>query len=64
MSTKAIAGSRVGIASKRNRRFEPGRTCSYEGCETKLSVYNPQDRCWLHRSFKAPRLRGKTVLEG
>jgi len=30
------------------KTFPKGRTCSVEGCETVLSVYNPSGYCSLH----------------
>jgi hypothetical protein len=29
-------------------RNEAIRTCATEGCETRLSAYNRDDRCWQH----------------
>jgi hypothetical protein len=28
--------------------YRPGRTCTVEGCDTRLSLYNPNPRCALH----------------
>ena len=30
------------------RTYRKGRTCMVEGCDTRLSLYNPNARCWLH----------------
>jgi hypothetical protein len=30
------------------RTFGRGRVCSRAGCGTKLSLYNPNPRCWMH----------------
>jgi hypothetical protein len=29
-------------------RSVSGRRCSYPGCSTVLSIYNPSSTCWLH----------------
>ena len=31
------------------RKFKAGRTCEVEGCEARLSVYNPGPVCALHQ---------------
>ncbi len=31
-----------------SRVYLPGRVCSEPGCETVLSIYNPEDRCSRH----------------
>jgi hypothetical protein len=33
------------------RSFGKARVCAAEGCETKLSRYNPDDYCSLHRGW-------------
>jgi hypothetical protein len=33
------------------RSFGAARTCAAEGCETKLSRYNPDSYCSLHRGW-------------
>jgi hypothetical protein len=33
------------------RSFGSARTCAAEGCETKLSRYNPDSYCSLHRGW-------------
>lgn len=40
-----------------------GRICAQDGCDTRLSVYNGQDRCALHSLFNKPRMRGRTSSE-
>jgi hypothetical protein len=46
----ALRGKKVmsGSRSNRARTYQTGRTCSYQGCTTKLSVYNPSPTCALH----------------
>ena len=37
------------LAGGRPRRtYETGRTCSAEGCTTRLSSYNKNEHCWTH----------------
>jgi hypothetical protein len=43
------------------RTFRRGRVCAESGCETKLSIYNDDDRCSLHVNPSTPRLRGKKI---
>jgi hypothetical protein len=38
------AAGRTGKA----RTYKPGRVCVVEGCETRLSMYNPSPTCALH----------------
>lgn len=59
MTTTTLRGNLVREAPGRNRQFQQGRVCSTEGCNTRLSVYNPVKTCSLHTPFKAPIMRGK-----
>ena len=36
---------------------KPPRECSADGCETKLSRYNPSDTCTVHAGWKDTRVR-------
>jgi hypothetical protein len=60
----AIRGSRPQGLPRASQRYAEGRTCSFEGCVTKLSVYNRRDRCWAHAEMKVPRLRGRKPAPG
>lgn len=44
----ALRGKFPGGASKAPRRSRVGRVCADGKCETVLSVYNTDDRCWEH----------------
>lgn len=44
---------------KAPKRYEEGRRC--EICGTKLSVYNPDTRCYQHRRTRFPRVRGQVA---
>lgn len=40
-----------------NRTYPPGRVCTAEGCETRLSIYNKARFCWLHTPVEFAPLR-------
>lgn len=57
----SIRGAPVGDAYRRpTKRYEPGRICEKDDCQTRLSVYNSEPNCNLHKRRKKPRLRGTT----
>lgn len=41
----------------RIRTYTPGRVCIYDGCTTKLSVYNPSPTCAVHTALWRAALR-------
>jgi hypothetical protein len=48
-----VEGSTLHALSAGNHRrplktFTADRTCTEPGCATRLSVYNPAERCWQH----------------
>ncbi len=44
--------------SPRTRTYQAGRTCSFPGCTTRLSVYNPSSTCACHaEAARASRKR-------
>ncbi len=45
--TRLVIGSEL-IHGRPLRTYRPGRTCMAEGCDTRLSLYNPKQRCSLH----------------
>ena len=49
------------LTARPSRRYSKARTCSHDGCTTKLSQYNSRDKCWAHADFKIPRLRGRVT---
>jgi len=49
------------LTAKPSRRHTKERFCSQDGCPTRLSQYNPRDKCWAHADFKIPRLRGRVI---
>jgi hypothetical protein len=45
--TRLVTGSDL-IHGRPLRTYGRGRTCVVEGCDTRLSLYNPNARCSLH----------------
>jgi hypothetical protein len=45
--SRLLAGSDL-VHGNPVRTFGKGRTCKVEGCDTRLSLYNPHARCSLH----------------
>ena len=49
--TQIHAGSTIGGSCKPSRQSDPGRVCAFDGCTTRLSVYNHGDYCGVHESI-------------
>lgn len=63
MAGIALSGYRLGHSPRALRQHAAGRICAEPDCTTRLSVYNAQDRCALHkRPTKPPRNRGRKVV--
>ena len=45
--TRLVAGSDL-VHGRPLRTYRRGRTCTVEGCDIRLSLYNPNERCALH----------------
>jgi hypothetical protein len=45
--SRLVAGSDL-VHGRPLRTYRGGRTCLVEGCDTRLSLYNPNARCSLH----------------
>jgi hypothetical protein len=45
--SRRMAGSDL-VHGRPLRTYGQGRTCMVEGCDTRLSLYNPNTRCSLH----------------
>jgi len=43
-------GPVVGESGSAVNSYPTGRVCSHDGCDTRLSRYNPDEQCALHRS--------------
>ena len=57
----AIRAERPQELAKPNRIYSKGRICDEPGCESRISMYNRNDRCWLHLGLKVPRVRGRKL---
>jgi hypothetical protein len=55
----AVGAQRTQGLPKPSRSYPSGRTCSEPGCSARISIYNRNDRCWLHLGLKVPRMRGR-----
>jgi hypothetical protein len=44
----ALQGVLAGPLQPLSPTYPPGRVCRAKGCRTRLSVYNPTDRCAIH----------------
>ena len=42
-------------------RARPGRICSEDGCQTRLSIYNDGSFCSVHAPMSTPRTRGRKI---
>ena len=57
----SIGGSFFKGHGRPSRTFARDRVCAHEECETRLSIYNEGDYCYLHEPQVAPRLRGRKI---
>jgi hypothetical protein len=55
----SLRGAPVRPLPRANRLWTAGRTCTDEGCSTKLSIYNKSQFCWVHEPVKFHLARGK-----
>jgi hypothetical protein len=49
--TRLVTGSDL-VHGRPVTIYRRGRTCMVEGCDIRLSVYNPNARCSLHDRYK------------
>lgn len=54
-----LRGAAVQALPRRNRTWAQGRTCSAEGCITKISIYNKSRYCWAHEPVRYYIARGR-----
>jgi hypothetical protein len=47
MGRRRIVGTEL-VGGRSARTYGRGRVCSAAGCGTRLSLYNPNSRCWIH----------------
>jgi hypothetical protein len=57
--TEHPRGTAIPATGRSPRRAPGGRTCAQTGCETRLSVYNRAERCWIHAEVRAYAPRGR-----
>lgn len=53
----------AGRARRRPRTYAEDRVCAARECETRLSRYNKETRCFIHAPVKFKRLRGEFTPE-
>jgi hypothetical protein len=56
-----MQGTRPGKIPPPSREHGEGRVCAADGCDTKLSRYNPATYCWQHADVVFPNYRGKRL---
>jgi hypothetical protein len=61
LGTRSIGGSPFKGPSRPSRTFASGRVCGEDECNTKLSIYNDSDFCFLHEPQVTPRMRGRKI---
>lgn len=57
--SSAIRGKHASRLPRKSRKYNRDRVCSESGCDTRLSVYNRRETCFLHSGTHIPRLRGR-----
>jgi hypothetical protein len=61
--SETVRGAAIKGVTRPSKRFESGRVCAKNGCETKLSQYNKAEFCHAHAPIRFPRVRGKILNE-
>lgn len=61
MSDRSVQGFAFTGSDRPSRSFGKDRVCGEEGCDTKLSRYNPGKFCYQHEPMAVPRTRGKKI---
>jgi len=57
----SIGGTFFTGQGRPSRTFPRNRVCGADECETRLSIYNESDFCYLHSPQVAPRVRGRKI---
>ncbi len=60
-STPAKLRGRAPRRRQPPKRFETGRVCTKDDCDTKLSAYNRSDVCFAHSPLQYPKPRGRAA---
>lgn len=50
MRDDQLRANEPGTSKTKQKTYPSGRVCSEEGCNTILSVYNPEEFCSLHEN--------------
>ena len=61
--TDGLKASQIKGRIRPSKRFDQGRVCKDESCNTQLSIYNKRDHCFNHAPVKYPRVRGRILQE-
>lgn len=61
LGDRSIGGQGFKGPSRPSRTYARGRTCREDECETRLSIYNDSDFCFLHEPQVTPRMRGRKI---
>lgn len=61
MNLEPSKGRSAGDEEGSSVRARPGRICSEEGCQTRLSIYNDGSFCSVHAPMSTPRTRGRKI---
>ncbi len=57
--SETVSARRTGRSARKPRTYAEGRVCSHDGCNTRLSTYNPRPTCRSHTPLRFPRVRGR-----
>ena len=50
---ESVGGESLISYNRRPKTFRPGRQCRFDGCATRLSIYNSDEFCARHRGSRA-----------
>jgi hypothetical protein len=50
---EAVLVTGLGVVRRPSRTYPVGRICAAPECDTRLSIYNPEVRCWVHEAAEA-----------
>jgi hypothetical protein len=61
----SIMGEALASYNRRPRTFSAGRLCHFDGCTTRLSIYNSSNFCGTHDGYRsemqAPAIEGPAI---
>jgi hypothetical protein len=56
---KPLVGSRAPVRMRKVKTAALGRICEWPKCDTRLTIYNRRETCYLHTPKRVPRIRGR-----